>query len=132
MLNTNNSQATGFNSIYPVPFMETPSEWFGSLIGSAIAIKARVLSKYLSLSIFLWGMWGDIVVSLIPRGFDAPHMPLFVGEIPHKKWGAQKPSNPAKKAVPHKLCGELPTAEIAASLASRGFSTYLPNSPHFT
>ncbi|MGZ5052792.1 MAG: hypothetical protein ACXWF8_10580, partial [Methylobacter sp.] len=47
-------------------------------------------------------------------------------------WGAQKPSNPAKKAVPHKLCGELPTAEIAASLASRGFSTYLPNSPHFT
>lgn len=128
----NNSRDTGFKSIYPVPSLETPNEWLGPLIGSVIAFKAWCLSKYIYLYIFLWGVWGDICLSLMPRGFTAPHMRLFVGEIPHKKWGGEKASNPVEKTVPHKKCGELPTAAIAESLAGRGFADYLPNSPRFT
>jgi hypothetical protein len=132
MLNIHNSRDTGFNSIYPVPFMETPNEWLGPRIGSAIAFNTWGLSIYIYLSIFLWGMWGDSALSLIQRGFEAPHMDFFVGEIPHKKWGAGKSFNSTKKTVPHKKCGELPTETNAVSLASRGFASYLPNSPRFT
>ncbi|MGZ5054828.1 MAG: hypothetical protein ACXWAT_07790 [Methylobacter sp.] len=112
--------------------MTTPIKWFGPLIGPGIAFNAMSPSKYLYLYIFLWGMWGDSVLSLIQRGFAAPHMLLFVGEIPHKKGGGEKAANQINKTVPHKKCGELPTEAKAASLARRGLEDYLPNSPHFT
>jgi hypothetical protein len=121
----------GFMPLYPAPFMTTPSQWLGLLVGPGIASKARALSKHLCIYIILWGMWGDIVISLMQRGFTAPHVRFFIGEIPHKKWGAEKLQNQVSKAVPHKECGELPTATAAASLAMRGLSAYLPNSPRF-
>jgi hypothetical protein len=132
MLNTDKSRDSGFLSLSPVPSMITPIKWFVSLIGSVIAINAISLNKYICLSIILWGMWGDSVLSLMPCGFEAPRMGFFVGEIPHKKWGGVKASNQANKTVPHKKCGELPTRLNAASLVSRGFAAYLPNSPRFT
>jgi hypothetical protein len=121
-----------FMSLYPVPSMITPFKWFGLLIGSGIAFNAIGLNKYISLPIFLWGMWGDRVISLMQRGFSAPHSRFFVGEIPHKKWGAEKLQNQANKSVPHKKRGELPTATTAASPDSRSLGACLPNSPHFT
>jgi hypothetical protein len=121
----------GFMPLYPVPSMITPIKWFGCLIGPGIAFNTIGLNKYIRLYIFLWGIWGDIVISLIHRGFTAPHMCFFIGEIPHKKWGAEKASNQASKTVPHKKCGELPAKLIAVSLAVRGFASYLPNSPRF-
>jgi hypothetical protein len=122
----------GFMPLYPVPSMTTPFKWFGPLIGSGIAFNTIGLNKYIGLSNFLWGMWGDRVLSLMQRGIAAPHKRYFVGEIPHKKWGAETLQNQSNKSVPHKKCGELPTEETTVSLASRGFAAYLPNSPHFT
>jgi hypothetical protein len=131
MLKAIHNLSYGFMPLYPVPSMTTPIKWFGALIGSGIASKALDLSKYLCLYIILWGMWGDIVISLMQRGFTAPHVRFFIGEIPHKKWGAEKLQNHVRKAVPHKKRGELPTTENATSLARRGFEAYLPNSPRF-
>jgi hypothetical protein len=132
MLNTDKSRDSGFLSLSPVPSMITPIKCFVSLIGSVIAINAISLNKYISISIFLCGMWGDSVLSLMSCGFEAPHRRFFVGEIPHKKWGGEKSPNHDNKAVPHKKRGELPARLTAASLGSRGFAAYLPNSPRFT
>jgi hypothetical protein len=132
MLNTDKSRDSGFMPLSPAPSMTTPIRWLGPLIGATIAFNAISLNKYLCSYIFLWGMWGDSVLSLIQRGFTAPHRRFFVGEIPHKKWGGEKASNQASKTVPHKKRGELPARLITVSLAGRGFAAYLPNSPRFT
>jgi hypothetical protein len=121
----------GFMSIYPVPSMITPIKWFRLLIGPGIHVNAIGLNKYIGISIILWGVWGDRVLSLMQRDLTAPHEHFFIGEIPHKKWGAEKAPNQANKTVPHKKRGELPTAPNPESLASRGLGAHLPNSPHF-
>jgi len=132
MLSTDKSRDSGFLSVSPAPSMVTPIKWFGSLVGPGIGYNAIELNKYISLTIFLWGMWGDIDISLMHRGFMAPHVRFFIGEIPHKKWGGEKAENQANKTVPHKKRGELPATAKAESLVVRGFAAYLPNSPHFT
>lgn len=131
MLKAIRSLNYGFMPLYPAPYITTPIKWFGSLIGPVIHVNAIGLNKYISISIFLWGMWGDRVLSLMQRGFTAPHRCFFIGEIPHKKWGGEKAPNQTNKTVPHKICGELPTTANATSLDSRGFGGYLPNSPRF-
>jgi hypothetical protein len=132
MLSTDKSRDSGFLSFPPAPSMVTPIKWFGSLVGSGIGYNAIELNKYISLSVFLWGMWGDIDISLMQRGFTTPHVRFYIGEIPHKKWGGEKSENQANKTVPHKKRGELPATAKDESLVSCGFSAYLPNSPRFT
>lgn len=42
------------------------------------------LKKYIEVYIYLWGMSGDIAISLIQRDFQAYHIGFVCGKIPHK------------------------------------------------
>lgn len=98
----------GFMPLYPVPSMTTPFKWFGPLIGSGITFNTIGLNKYIGLSNFLWGMWGDRVLSLMQRGLTAPHMRFFVGEIPHKNGELKNCKTKPTNQLPTKYVGSSP------------------------
>lgn len=99
---------------------------------------------------FLWGMWGDSALSLIQRGFEAPHKYFFSGEIPHKcgelkrstkglnRWAIDRKMPKSRCFVGSltavcgenshifKACGEL------ESRATHGLKAYLPTFPTFS
>lgn len=47
----------------------------------------------------MWGMWGDIAISLIQHGFQAPRVCFIRVEIPRKKWGALNISQREKQSA---------------------------------
>ncbi len=48
---------------------------------------------------FLWGMWGDIALSLMYRGFAAPHINEKCGEFPRKCGERRAPDKPQNLAT---------------------------------
>jgi hypothetical protein len=46
---------------------------------------------YIPFLYIFWGIWGDIAISLMWRGFIAPQMYFLLGEIPRKNGEIKTP-----------------------------------------